>query len=189
MKRHPAHALALVLAFVLGSGIVAAADPWVHIRVAGNDDGEDVRVNVPLTLVRTLITSVETDELRDGKIQIDDADFDDVDLRAMLEAVRDTEDAEFVRIRDDESDVRVAKEAGHLIVHVDPREGGDERVRVRVPMAVVEALLEGVEATGELNLEAAIDALAAFRGQDLVTVEGDDERVRIWIDDSAGSDD
>ena len=95
------YALAFVLALVLGSGIAIAADPWVHIRV---DDGdENVRVNVPLSLVRTMITSVETDELRDGRIQIDDAEFDDVDLRAMLEAVRDTEDAEFVRIRDNDS--------------------------------------------------------------------------------------
>ena len=185
----PKPMLVLLLAFGFASGIAAAADPWIHIRVDGSDDGDNVRVNVPLKLVRTMITSVETDELQNGKIQIDDAEFDDIDLRAMLEAVRDTDDAEFVRIRDDEVEVRVAKEAGHLIVHVDPRADGDERVRVRLPMAVVEALLEGVEANGELNLEAAIDALAEFRGQDLVTVEGDGERVRIWVDDSAESDD
>jgi hypothetical protein len=185
MKRNLA--LALALTVVLGSGVAVAADPWIHIRV---DDGdENVRVNVPLNLVRTMLASVETDELQNGRIQFDDAEFDDVDLRAMLEAVRDTEDAEFVRIRDDEADVRVAKEAGNLIVRVDPREQGEDRVRVKLPMAVVEALLDGVEANGELNLDAALDALAGFRGQDLVTVESDGEFVRIWIDDSSEMDD
>lgn len=180
-------ALASVLAFVLGSGIAVAADPWIHIRV---DDGdENVRVNVPLSLVRTMVTSVETDELRDGRIRIDDTDFDDVDLRAMLEAVRDTEDTVFVRIRDNDADVRVAKEAGNLIVHVDPREGGNERVRVKLPMGVVEALLDGVEANGELNLDAALEALAGYRGESLVTIESDDETVRIWIDESSAMDD
>ena len=181
MKRY----LALALTVVLGSGLAVAADPWIPV-----DDGDDnVRVNVPLNLVRTMLANVETDELRNGRIQFDDAEFDDVDLRAMLEAVRDTEDAEFVRIRDDEADVRVAKEAGNLIVRVDPREQGEDRVRVKLPMAVVEALLDGVEANGELNLDAALDALAGFRGQDLVTVESDGEFARIWIDDSSEMDD
>ena len=56
-------------------------------------------------------------------------------------------------------------------------------------MGVVEALLEGVETNGELNLDAALEALAGFRGESLVTIESDDETVRIWIDESSAMED
>lgn len=161
----------------------SAGDPWLHVHVQGATDDEQVRVNVPLTLVSSLLQSVQTDELHNGKIRIEDQDFDDVDLRAMLAAVRDAEDAEFIRVRDPESDVRVAKEGDRLLVRVEPRGHGEDRVRVQVPMALVEALLEDVDATGELNLAAAIEMLGRFRGEDLVTVESGEETVRIWIDD------
>jgi len=176
--------IAILASSILFVGIATASDSWIHIRVDGAGD-ERVRVNVPLKFAATVLAGVESDELRGGKIRIDREDFDDVDLRAMLAAVRDAEDAEFVRVRDEDSDVRVAKKDGMLLVHVDPREGGDESVRVQVPMHVVEALLQDAENTGELNVLAALEVLSGLGGQDLVTVRSDDETIRIWIDDSS----
>jgi len=56
-------------------------------------------------------------------------------------------------------------------------------VRVRFPLDVVDALLSGGE--NELDLIAALDALADHGGGDLVTVESDDESIRVWIDTDA----
>ena len=51
----------------------------------------------------------------------------------------------------------------------------------RLPMDVVEALIG--DDPNELDLEAGLDALAAYDGEDLVAVESDDgESVRVWID-------
>jgi hypothetical protein len=55
-----------------------------------------------------------------------------------------------------------------------------EDVHVKMPAAVVEALLSGDE--DELDVAAAIRALARHGEGELVTVSGDDETVRIWID-------
>lgn len=176
-------AAAAVLLVAGTASTATAAEPWLHVHVEGASPEDQVRVNVPLSLVSTLLTSTETEGMRDGRLRIDDHDLDGVDLRSMLAAVRDAEDAEFVRVRDPENDVRVAKEGGRLLVRIEPREPGNDRVRVQVPMRVVEALLEDVDASGELNLAAAIEVLGTLRGEDLVLVESDDERVRIWIDD------
>lgn len=182
MNLRTAFPLAIAVALTLGTA--AAADPWIHVRVDGADPDDRVRLSFPVGMVRSMLQGVETDDVHDGKIRIDDADFDDVDLRAMLEAVRDADDAEFIRIRDDDSDIRVAKDRGQLLVHVDPREGGDERVRIRVPIEVVEALLDSSQETGELDIAAAVDVLATMTG-DLVVVEDGEQSVRIWIDRSS----
>ena len=55
-----------------------------------------------------------------------------------------------------------------------------ESLGARVPIAVVDALFSG---DGEsLNLEGAVEELANLRG-DIVRVDEEDTKVRIWIDE------
>ena len=53
-------------------------------------------------------------------------------------------------------------------------------VNVQIPSSVVDALLSGEGE--ELNFRAAIEALAAEGEGELVTVNDDDDRVRVWVD-------
>jgi hypothetical protein len=56
---------------------------------------------------------------------------------------------------------------------------------MKIPGAVVDALLSS---PGEqLNLGAALKALARHGEGEIVTVTGDGETVRIWIDDNSDS--
>ena len=50
----------------------------------------------------------------------------------------------------------------------------------------VDALLSGAD--DELDLLAALDALADYGGGDLITVESDDESIRVWIDTDSDGD-
>ncbi len=56
-------------------------------------------------------------------------------------------------------------------------------VDVKVPQAVVEALLSGEG--DEIDLAAAIRALAARGEGELVTVDNKDAKVRVWVDQLA----
>jgi len=59
--------------------------------------------------------------------------------------------------------------------------GGKERVDVTIPWEVAQALIS--ETTdNQLNLSAAIKALQNIGDMTLVTVSGDNESVRIWVD-------
>ena len=131
-----------------------------------------------------LIPAIETEEFNRGRIHIGDADLDGIDLHEILLAVRDAPDADYVKIQGDGEEVRVSKERGFLIVNVDEDRG--DRVRVRLPLDVVDALVgEGSE---ELDLVAALDVLARHHKGDLVSVESDDESIRIWIDNNDSGD-
>ena len=159
----------------------AASDLWLHIRVEeSGHGGEKVNVNVPFQLIESLVPLIETREFHGGKLDFRHAEIDGIDLRAVLSALREAPDAEFVTVRSDDELVRVSKEEGFIKVDVEDK-WDSERVRVRMPMAVIEALVGNNE--NELDVMAALRALGAYTHGDIVTVESGDESVRIWIDD------
>jgi len=170
--------LAMLVCLAVGTTWAGADGHWLHVRVQENDnDGERISVNIPLSLVQAILPAIETDGFRDGRINIGRGEIEDIDLHEILKAFKDAPDADFVTIDGRDESVRISKERGFLLVKVDD---DNDRVRVRLPLDVVDALLGGSD--GELDLIAALDALADHGGGDLVTVESDDESIRVWID-------
>jgi hypothetical protein len=171
----------LIVALMFTVGLASASDRWLHVRVQEDGpDGEQVSVNIPIQLVEAILPTIETDELQDGKLVLDHTDIEGIDLREILKAFQDAPDADFVTVKGGDESVRVAKEDGFIVVHVDEEDG--EKVRITMPLDVVGAMLSG--GSDELDLVAALDALASYEGGDLVTVESEDSLVRIWIDSS-----
>ena len=180
------------LALLLGTGATAQAkdDLWVHVSVDGGDDDERVRINVPLQLFSTVLPLIEADEFRHGRIHMNDSDLSREEMVAILRAVKDAGEGEYVTIEDGRDHVRVAKEGNDLIVQVQERgrhEDDGEQVDIRVPVSVLEALLSGDD--DELDLVAAVEALSKDAKGNLVTVnDNDGTLVRVWIDDRNQSD-
>jgi hypothetical protein len=176
--------LAIILICLLAGGSLLASDHWLHVKIDSTDDeGEEVRVNIPLNLVETLLPMIDAEPLHHGILELEDIDLEGIDPRALLQALRDTPDSDFVTVKSKKESVRVAKEGDFLIVRVEEARGEGENVLVKFPMTVVDALLSGTEGDG-LNIMAAIDALGSYKGGDLVTVQDGDQYVRIWIDSS-----
>jgi hypothetical protein len=190
--------LGTLLALTATAAGAATTDRWLHVRVEESGDrGERVKVNIPLAMLEAMagaidLEAIDGDAFRGGRLRIDDADIDQVDLRAMWNAVKDADDMEFVTVETPDESVRVAKDSGYLLVRVrsarsaDEAEGSDdegrgEKVDVKVPLAVVDALLSAGE--NELDLRAALTALAAAGEGELVVIEDGRSSVRIWIDD------
>jgi hypothetical protein len=103
----------------------SSTDRWLHVRVVDADDkSETVRVNIPLDLAEKVLPTINKDRLHNGKVKIDEGSLHgDVDLHALMDAVRSAKDGEYVTVQGSENDVRVAKEGGHLIVHVTDKSG------------------------------------------------------------------
>lgn len=158
-----------------------AADRWLHVRVdESGPDGDKVRVNIPLSLVEKVLPLVENEDLKSGRVRIGNEEMGNADLRKMWEAVRSMEDAEFITVQGTKQNVRVAKQGNYFVVKATDGTERKETVNVRVPFHVVDALFSG--SSDELNVLAAIHALGEQTDGDLVTVEGDDSHVRIWVD-------
>jgi hypothetical protein len=170
----------------------AKADRWLHIRVVSSDDkGQTVRINVPLDLAESVLPAINKEKLHNGKIKIEQAHLEDVDVHAIMSAVRDAKDGQYVNVTGGDQDVRVMKQGGHLLVHVYDRngdskhgkkgqQGNTSEVEIKIPMRVVDALLSAGK--DELDIVAALHALGAQGDTELVSVKNDDSKVRIWLD-------
>ena len=155
---------------------------WLHVRVICTEGkGDTVRVNVPLELAEKVLPAVNHDRLHNGKVKIDSSDINDVDLHALMEAIRSAREGEYVTVQGNDNDVRVAKEGNHLIVHVLEKGGSKKsQVEVKVPMKVVEALLSAGK--DELDLVAALHALGTQGDVELVSVKDSENTVKVWLD-------
>jgi hypothetical protein len=101
-----------------------SSDRWLHVRVISSDNrGEIVRVNVPLDMAEKVLPVINKDRLHGGRVRINEADCNGVDVKALLDAVRTSKDGEFVTVQSDENDVRVAKQGGYLLIHVTDKSG------------------------------------------------------------------
>ena len=160
----------------------AAADkgPWIHVEVLEEGgEGASVKVNLPLSLARTVIDMAPDHVFSEGHIQIEENCELTVDeIRAVWKELESAGDAEFVTVKDKNESVRVFRKADRLFVHVDGN--NNEKVRVEVPIALVNALLSGPE--DELDFEAAIDELMKMDNGDIVTVQDGRDMVRVWIE-------
>jgi hypothetical protein len=187
------------LAVVSVWGVVALAqsnnstksERWLHVRVVYADNkGETVRVNVPLDLAESVLPTINKERLHNGKVSIDEAHIKDVDFHALMQAVRNAKDGEYVTVQGGDQDVRVAKEGGRLLVHVKDKSHGDNSkhsdVEVKIPMHVIDALFSAGK--DELDIVAALHALAAQGDTELVSVKDAGSTVRVWLDSKNVSD-
>ena len=171
-----------VLAVLCMGTIALAATPerYLHVRVDSPGSGEKVRVNIPLSLAEKVIPAINQGPLHDGKVNVRNVDTNGVDFPALVNAVKDAPDGEYVTVQDPDEDVRVAKINGKMVVHVTGRGGNKEKVDVTIPWEVAQAL---ASSNGkEIDVLAAIRALEQAGDQTLVTVTDNNETVRVWID-------
>src|SRR5271163_2877138 len=138
-----------VLALTMSNlAVTAMAAPtterYLHVKVDDATKGESVNVNLPLSMAAAILPTVNKGTLHNGHVTIGEADFNGVDVRAILDAIRTAPDNEFITVKEKDQDVRVAKSNGNLLIHVrDNSNGKDKRgqkVEITVPMKVVDAL-------------------------------------------------
>ncbi len=176
------------LAFGLGTAGAFAAQTdnlWFHIHVKDGKDG-NVSINLPVSMIEKMAGSITSQPDGDSKLRFNDEEITVAELRDMWNDLRRQPDATFLTVDDTHSKVRVAKRGGYLIVRSRENKGGrDEEVEMKIPASVVDALLS---APGEqLDVAAAMRALARHGEGELVTVNGTGETVRIWVDESSES--
>ncbi len=190
---------AVAVSCLLAAGLVAmtvrtarsaAAERYLHVRVDGGTKGESVNVNLPLSMAAKILPTINHGDLHNGRVTISKSDLNDVDIRAILEAIRTTPDNEFVTVKSNDNDVRVSKSNGNLIIHLrDKNKDGDkggQNVDVIVPMKVVDALFSTVK-NNELDVAAALRALGDAGETVLVTVHDAEQNVKIWIDSKSAA--
>jgi len=174
--------LVLALSFFLLIAVVQAqATQWIHVRVEeAGESGESVKVNVPASLVSTVLPMVQTEEFSNGRIKLDQEEFTISQLREIWNEVKRHGNYELAAVRNKDVNLRVSIEGEHL--YVVSSEGSETQINAQIPTPVVDALFSGDE--NELDIRAAMDALVARGAGDLVTVRDGSTTVRVWIDEN-----
>lgn len=176
-------ALLFVLVLICSAVVAqAASKEWLHVKVDdhSSDDPAKVRVNIPISLVETMLPMIQEKAIREGKIHFDEKDLSLKELRQMWKAIKDEGDTEFVTVEKRGEHVRVFTKDNFLMVQTD--EHSNKKVSMKLPLAIVDAALSGNG--DELDLMAAVQALKKSGVRDFITVEDEDTMVRVWIDDN-----
>jgi len=183
-----------LLVFIFAFAALALpADRWIHVRVTeSGPDGDRVRINIPLSLAEAVLPTIKVDKFCEGKVKVEGHAFDQVDLRALLEAVGKAQDNQYVTVESKDENVEVAKAGEFLLIKVHEKRGGtgktagprkaENTVDVKIPLKVAQALLSGSK--DELNVLAAVRALDEYPSLELVSVKDEKDNVRIWVDSS-----
>ncbi len=157
-----------------------AAKPWLHVQVE-EAKGAKVNVNLPLSLIEIALRAAPEPIFDNKHIRIGrNHDLKISDMRRMWEELKAAGETDFVTVKDeDEGETVTVSRKGDLVqVRVDGAKKS-EKVMVDVPIALVDALFAGEGE--ELNIKGALSELSKRRG-DIVRVEDESDRVRIWIE-------
>jgi hypothetical protein len=180
MRKTPV-AIAGVLALAAATTAGAAAERWLHVKVEEHTGTRArVSVNVPCSLAEAAAGLIPDHVGSHGRVRIDHAEINGEELRTFLAALREAREAPYVTVESEDGDARIWKAGETLHIQV-TKHGRHEKVDVKLPMAVVDALLSGP--ADELNVAAAMRALAETGGGEVVAVDSEDATVRIWVDD------
>jgi hypothetical protein len=177
----------LAAGLALAPALAQSGGRWLHVRVVdGSEKAASVKVNLPVSVLETMAQAIQDDHFRDGKIEIGHDGIDAAQLQAMWKAIRTSQDMEFVTVESDDASVKVAKSGKYLLAKVDGHDGDGGKVDVRIPLDVVDALLQAPQ--GQLNVKGAIEVLAAHDDGALVRVHDGASEVKVWIDSKAEAD-
>ena len=189
--------LGVMVSMFVFAALAIPADRWLHVRVTeSGPDGDRVRINIPLSLAVAVLPTIKAHQFSDGKVKVEGHALDQVDLRAILEAVRKAQDNQYVTVESKHENVEVAKAGEFLLIKVhEGQEGAGKAsgaqkagstVDIKIPFKVAHALLSG--SSDELDVLAAIRALGEYPNLELVTVKDENDNVRIWVDSGSYAD-
>jgi len=160
--------------------------PWIHVHVTeGGDSAKNIRVNLPLSVLGVALEVAPEKIVEKGRLKLENADISIADIRRLWKELRGAGNVEFVNVVDGDQHVSILREAEIVLIRVtDLKNEKESKVRVEIPIGVVDALFSGEGE--ELNIAAVIERLQNERG-DIVRVQDGDKNVRIWIDETSSS--
>jgi hypothetical protein len=170
----------LLLSF-RGPVLAQNKDPWLHLEVQEkSSDPALVKVNLPISMVDVALDLVKDDKFRHGQFKLDTNEISVAEMRRIWSELKKAGDGEFVSVEKKTETVRIARQGDLLLVKVTGPDKQKAKVDLKIPTAVVDALLQG--SGDELNLKAALVAMQQRRAGEILTVNDEQTRVKLWID-------
>lgn len=173
-------ALTMLPMLLVGGVVMNASVMVVSVHEAG---GTNITIPVPLALAQVAV-AFAPDEIK----HIDLREAEELSrywpyVERIVEELGNIPDAVLVEVEDRNDHVIVAKRGDVLRISVDEGKEGGETVRVNVPLAMVQAMLDAYdEETNTMRTSRLVGALrAAPSGEFVHVLDGRDEvSIRMW---------
>src|ERR1700681_3577935 len=123
--------MALLAAGLVGTAQrAAAADLWLHIDVNGK--GDQANINLPLSMVRNMAPMLEDKGHGHGskRIHVRDHDLSVSELRQPGREISNAPDANYITVKDKDSDVHIGKQGDYLRLKAADRGADGENVDI-----------------------------------------------------------
>lgn len=189
VKKIWAMAMTTVALTAMTAGPAAAADAradglWFHLKVHEGKEDAHVVINLPLSMVEKSAGFLRAKgQDGSGRIRFNNNEMTKSELQDMWNELRRQRDTTFLSVQETDGRVKMAKRGNYLMIQATDTGSKRENVEIKIPVPVVDALLSGPGE--ELNIAAGLQALVRAGEGEIMTVTGDDETVRMWIDDEA----
>jgi hypothetical protein len=172
-------ALGLVTASLSSSLVAQKKDPWFHVEVKENKaEPEYVKVNLPMSMVDVALKVIKDKKFNKGHFKLPTDEVSIADMRKIWSELRKAGNAEFVTVEKKDETVRVAKDGNYVLVKI--TENKKQKVDLKVPVSVVDALLAG--SGDELDIKGALLAMQKQNAGEILTINDNQTQVRVWID-------
>jgi len=151
---------------------------WLHVEVDQPAEERNVRVRLPLAVVETLSATMQDELFEPLADALESTREEDADLerfRKLWRSLRENPGA-VVEVREGGNETLTARMDGSLVRIEGAGEDGD--LRVRIPVELGDAFF--AQEPDPETLAAAIRKLGETDGE-LVSVENEEGRVRIWV--------
>jgi len=189
----------LVVASLLAARSAGAADRWLHVSVdEDNGNNTRVRVNLPFSIVERALPVLpdlrdyqrrnhshyrsEHRRHHDSCINVNGRDFDLEDLKAVVAASRTNPQGEWGEYQGEDVTVRYTVEGTDLRLQVKDHYDDDDWTDVTVPLELAE--IAAAQDENDFDLRAIAQWLVDRGEGDIVVVNDEWTRVRIWVDES-----
>ena len=150
-------AAALAACLSLSAPMWAQTANWLHVEVnEGGEKASKVNVNLPLSVAKVALGMAPKQFTDKAVEKLNDHDISIADLRKLWAEIKNAGNAEFVTVQEADETVRVARDGAWVRIRVDKTGEKAERVKVDIPISVVDALLSG-DAALAASLNASLD--------------------------------
>lgn len=168
-----------VLLAVLARPAIGAEIRWLNVDVREDRDATSVQLHLPLPLVTAVLSAVDTRGFRRGVIELDLGEAE-VDWVALLREVRSAPEGEYVKVDDATTLMSISKRGGTVLVTVTEKSEGGERVELRLPETILEAI--DVGGGNRLDLVRLVSSLGAVGAGEVLNVASASAHVRVWVE-------
>ncbi|MCB1043809.1 MAG: hypothetical protein KDC35_12765 [Acidobacteria bacterium] len=135
------------------------------------DDGTHVKLALPLTTLRAFEPMVRETL---SEMTVDGHDFN---LAEIWQTVKDTGPMDYVEVLQTDRTITVSTTATHVVVRTDGTM--QDQIHMSIPFELCDAMFRDAESFDYQHL---VDVLEDMAGEDLVNIDTDNERIRIWIE-------